>query len=69
MTQQDTTPHLSTIKETAKALRVSTRTVNTMRANGIIPSVRIGRRRLFNVARVIDSLECRSEVERALGGL
>ena len=68
MTQQEITPRLSTIKETAKALRVSTRTVNAMLANGTIPSVRIGRRRLFNVARVIESLECRAEMERALSG-
>ena len=69
MSQQEVSPHLSTITETAKALRVSVRTVNTMLANGTIPSVRIGRRRLFNVATIIDLLERQAEVERAFRGL
>ena len=42
--------------------------MDTTLADGTIPSVRIARRRPFNVARVIDSLECRAEVERALSG-
>lgn len=53
----ESAPRLSTIAETAEALRLSTRTVKAMIAAGTIPSIKIGSRRLFNLPRVITHLE------------
>lgn len=55
MTEKE--PHLSTVKESATALRISIRTLNTLIARDEMPSLKIRNRRLFNLPRVIASLE------------
>ena len=44
-------------KETAKALGISVRTIDNLIARKVIPSIRIGSRRLFRIERVIAALE------------
>jgi excisionase family DNA binding protein len=39
---------LLSAKEAAKALGISTRTLHTLTADNVVPSVRIGRRRLYS---------------------
>ena len=57
MNEPQTIPHLSTIKETAKALRISVRHLNTLVSKKAIPSVKIGRSRRFDIAEVIAALK------------
>ena len=53
-------PRLANIKETAKALGVSTRTVNTLVQRGEIPSVKVGGLRRFRIDAVLAALEATS---------
>ncbi|MDA7598096.1 helix-turn-helix domain-containing protein [Verrucomicrobiales bacterium] len=57
MNKQPNTPHLSTIKETAKALRISDRSLNALVSGDRVPSVKIGRSRRFDIAEVIAVLK------------
>lgn len=50
-------PHLSTTKEVADALRVTTRTVTTLVARNEIPSVKIMGSRRFDLEEVIQSIK------------
>jgi excisionase family DNA binding protein len=54
------TPRLHNIKQTAKALGITTRTVNRLVSRSEIPSVKIGARRLFDLHEVIEALKCRN---------
>lgn len=51
---------LASKNDTAKALSVSPRTVDYLVKQGRIPSVRIGSRRLFDLADVIEALKAGS---------
>jgi excisionase family DNA binding protein len=53
-------PRLANIKETARALGVSTRTVNTLVQRGQIPSVKVGGLRRFRIDAVLAALEAAS---------
>ena len=54
------TTNLISKNDTAKALSVSPRTVDTLVKEGRIPSVKVGGRRLFDIAEVIAALKAGS---------
>jgi len=51
------TTHLKSKKELSSAIGVSTRAIDHLVAAGKIPSVRLGTRRLFDIAEVIAVLK------------
>lgn len=48
---------LNNKKDTATAVSISTRTLDTLVKEGRVPSVKIGSRRLFDIAEVIAALK------------
>lgn len=60
---QASSEKLLTRKETARALGISIRSLDGLVSNKTIPSVRAGRRRLFDIRDVIGALKSESDSE------
>lgn len=58
------TPHLVDVHQAAEMLGVCTGTINNLRKHGEIPSLKIGTRRLFDIADLQRYIETRKAVSK-----
>ena len=61
-------PILITKADLSKAIKTSTRTIDTWREDGIIPFIKIGGVVRFDLAKVMAALEKRFEVQAKVSG-